>query len=549
MRRLAESLAVVREVIRQPALRRAEVAFGAAWTGECAFTVGLGVIAFGDGGAATVGLVSLLRMLPPALTSPSLTALADRMRRERLLAAVSAIHATAAAGAAGVMALGGPAVGVYALAVLGTMAFILFRPVHSALLPTLCASVPQLTSANVARGLLDAFGALLGPALAGIVLAVGDATAIFGITAALSVVAAAVLLRIRSDAHAVHTPKRSLLYETAEGMRAVAANADLRIVVALGGAQTFVRGALSVLTVVVAFELLGTGDAGVGALSASVGAGGVVGSLGVSLLVGSRHLGAWLAVALVIWGAPIALMGVVPTEPLALGMLALVGVGNALIDVPLYTLPARFAEDAVLARVFGVFESLVALTVGLGAIVAPALIGLVGIRGALAVIGLILPSLAVATWRRLTALDRRLVVRDKELAVLRGTPMLGLLPVPTIEHLASRLRKRRLPAGATVFEEGDRGDAFFAVAEGRAEVVGDGVVVRTLGPGDAFGEIALLYDLPRTATVRAGSDLTVFELGRDTFLAGVTGYRTSTEAAYAAAASHLANYRPPGLTI
>lgn len=127
--------------------------------------------------------------------------------------------------------------------------------------------------------------------------------------------------------------------------------------------------------------------------------------------------------------------------------------------------------------------------------------------------------------------------------------MLSLLPVPTIEHLASRLRRRRLEAGATVFEQGDPGDAFYVVAEGRADVVGDGMVVRTLGPGDGFGEIALLRDVPRTATVRAGTDLAVFELGRDTFLAAVTGYRASSDAAYAAATSHLANYRPPGLTV
>jgi hypothetical protein len=201
------------------------------------------------------------------------------------------------------------------------------------------------------------------------------------------------------------------------------------------------------------------------------------------------------------------------------------------------------APDAVLARVFGVFESLIALGVGLGSILAPALLALLGVRGALVATGVVLPLLAVASWRRLAALDHRLGTRDAEIAVLRGVPMLRQLPVPSIEHLARQLRRSTVPAGTVVVRQGDPGDAFYVIVDGRADVVGGGTVVRTLDAGDSFGEIALLRDVPRTATVRARSDLAVFVLGRDPFLDAVTGFRARSDVASEVVAGRLADYQ------
>ncbi len=541
----------MRDVVVQPELRRAEVAYALACTGEWTFTLGLGVFAYRDGGPGAVGLVALVRMVPSALASPFLTAFADRMRRERVLAVVSAFRAGAIGAAALLLEKGAPAAVVYVLAVVATIAFTVFRPTHSALLPSLCTTTRELTSANVVRGIVDSSGALFGPALAGLLLALSDAAAVFAAAAALSLGAAAVLVRIRCEAPSRTAPARpgTLGRDTVDGLRAVGGHPDLVLVLGLGFAQTLVRGALNVFIVVVALGLLGTGNAGVAALSAAVGAGGLVGSLGVSLLVGSRHLGAWLAIALVLWGAPIALIGVAPTDLTAFTLLAVVGLGNAIIDVPFFTLPVRLVPDAVLARVFGVFESLVALGVGLGAVLVPVLITLLDLRGALIAIGLLLPFLAALCWRRLTALDERLGVRDDEIDVLRNAPMLKLLPVPSIEHLASQLRHRTLPAGAVLFARGDPADGFYIIVEGQAEVIGDGALIRTVGPGESFGEIALMHDVPRTATIRALSNLDVFELQRDVFLDAIGGYSLSNDAAHAVVARHLANFTPAGVGI
>ena len=546
-RRVADSLSAVRQILRQPALRRAQLAFGLYWTSETSFTVALALVAFRDGGAGAVGLVALLRMLPSALVTPALTSLADRGRRERVLVAVCAVWAGSAGATVALVVRDAPVYWIYGLAVAATMAATLVRPTHSALLPSLCTTMPQLTSANVVRGMLDAAGALLGPVLAGALVAIGDVEAVFAGTAVLSFGAAVVLLRVHDQSVRAQPRRRAIFREMAAGLVVVARRRELRLVFGLGFAQTFVRGALSVYIVVLALELLDKGDPAVGLLSACVGLGGLLGSLGVSLMVGSRRLGRWLAVALVLWGTPIGLIGAVPEDVTAAVFLAVVGVGNALIDVPLFTLPARLAADEVLARAYGVFESLVALGVGLGSVTAPALISALGLRGALVATGTLLPALAVLGWRPLAALDRRLVLRDEEIAVLRKTPMLRLLPVPLIEHLASRLRRRTVPAGTDVVEQGEPGRSFYVVDQGRAQVIGDGDPVRELGPGDGFGEIALLHDVPRTATVRATTDMVLFEMDREPFVATLAGHPASSDAADAVAAGHLANFRPAGV--
>ena len=142
-------------------------------------------------------------------------------------------------------------------------------------------------------------------------------------------------------------------------------------------------------------------------------------------------------------------------------------------------------------------------------------------------------------------------MRDDEIALLRRVPMLHQLPVPSVEHLASRLRRCTVRSGAPVFVQGDPGDGFYVITAGRADVVGDGAVVRTLGAGDAFGEIALLHDLPRTATIRAGvtDDLGLLVLDRDVFLDAVCGSTVSARTAAATVANHLATFRPARLPL
>ena len=393
---------------RNPNLRRAQLSFLGAWTAEWAFTVGLGIVAYRDGGAAAVGLVGLLRMVPSAILAPLLSPLSDRGRRERVLILVSVLRGVATGAAALVVGVGGPTPIVYGLAVLSTIAATLYRPAHSALLPSLCHSGYELASANVVRGALDSAATLVGPLLAAVLLKLTGVTVVFAVAAGASFWAAALLLRLRYDAppRPAAPIEGALVRSAVEGVRAVAHNRDLALIMGLAAAQAFTRGALTVLTVVVAIDLLGTGEPGVGVLTAAVGAGAVVGSLGASLLVDTRSLGALFALGVALWGLPVMLIGVFPNEWAAWVLLAFVGVGNALVDLGGFTLLARLASDEVLARVFGVLESVVALFIGVGALAASLLVEPFGVRPALVIVGLLCPVLAAASWRRLRGMDQ-----------------------------------------------------------------------------------------------------------------------------------------------
>ncbi|NEK60322.1 MFS transporter [Geodermatophilus sabuli] len=544
--RLGRAAAAFTSNARNPDLRRAQLSFLGAWTAEWAFTVGLGIVAYRDGGATAVGLVGLLRMVPSAIVAPLLSPLADRGRRERVLILVSTVRGVATAAAAVVVGLAGPPQIVYALAVVSTVAATLFRPAHSALLPSLCRTGYELASANVVRGLLDSVATLAGPLLAAVLLQFSGVTVVFAVAAGASLWAAALLLRLRYDA----PPRPSapaevhLVEEAVDGVRAVAGNRDLALIVGLAAAQTFTRGALTVLTVVVAIDLLGTGEPGVGTLTAAIGAGAVLGSLAASLLVGTRRLGAWFAVGVTLWGLPVTLIGVLPHEAAALVLLASVGVGNALIDVGGFTLLGRMAPDDVLARVFGVLESLVALAMGLGAVVAALVVELTGVRPALVAVGLVCPLAAAASLRRLRRMDRSIGVRDRDIELLQAVTMLNVLPLPAIEQLARRLEPVAVPAGQVVFEQGDIGHRYFVIESGAADVIGDGRAVATLGRGEGFGEVALLRSIRRTATVRATSDLRLQSLGSDHFLPVVLGYTPSAREAGTVVDTMLHRYSP-----
>lgn len=543
--RLGKAGAAFTSNARNPDLRRAQLSFLGAWTAEWAFTVGLGIVAYRDGGAAAVGLVGLLRMVPSALLAPLLSPLADKGRRERVLIAVSVLRAVATGAAAAVVGLGGPTVLVYVLAALSTIAATLYRPAHSALLPSLCHSGYELASANVVRGLLDSAATLVGPLLAAVLLRVAGVTVVFAVAAAASLWAAALLLRLRYDAPPrPAAPEVGAVRAAAEGLRAVAGNRDVALIIVLAAAQAFTRGALTVLTVVVAIDLLGTGEPGVGVLTAAIGAGAVIGSLGASLLVDTRSLGSWFAVGVALWGVPVTLVGVFPQEVAAWVLLALVGVGNALIDLSGFTLLARLADDEVLARVFGVLESVVALLIGIGALVSSQLVEQAGIRPALVAIGLVCPLAAVLSLRRLRGMDRSVDVQDHDIALLQEVSMLKPLPLPALERLARGLEPVAVPAGAMVFEQGDVGDRYYVIESGRAVVVGDGRDVATLGPGEGFGEIALLRRTHRTAGVRAVDDLRLRSLRCDHFLPAVLGYTPSAREAGTTVDSMLDRFTP-----
>jgi hypothetical protein len=266
--------------------------------------------------------------------------------------------------------------------------------------------------------------------------------------------------------------------------------------------------------------------------------GGLIGALGAFTLAG-RRLAVAFGVALVFWGLPIALLAPSSFLATALILLAVVGAANSVEDVAAFTLLQRIVPDDVLTRVLGVVWGLAMGGVALGSIVAPAVVRLVGPRAALVAVGVILPVLTLLAWRRLVEIDRSAPGPVTELAVIDSVAMLTPLSLVAKEHLAMALVPVSAAAGEVVIRAGDPGDRFYIVADGELEVVGEGLHA-SARPGDHFGEIALLRDVPRTATVRAVVDSRLYALERSDFLAAVTGHSDVRTAGEAIAAERLA---------
>jgi hypothetical protein len=336
--------------------------------------------------------------------------------------------------------------------------------------------------------------------------------------------------RVRPDRSAVVRQERepsSAAAEALAGFRAVLSDRNLRVIMGLFGAQTVVAGAMGVLVVVSALRLLDLGTAGVGWLYAATGVGGIVGAGITMMLVGRKRLAGDFGIGLLLWGVPFLVMGIWPNAIVALLMLGVLGIGNTLVDVSGLTLLQRNAPDAVRSRVFGVFESMVAGTIGLGAILAPLVIAVLGIRAALIATGLFLPVLAGLLWRRLVSLDAG---DPAHLDLLRRLPIFAPLPPQALERLARSLEPVHVAAGDVLFHAGDAGDRFYVIESGELAVeLANGT--KTEGPGRGVGEIALLRDVPRTATVRAVTDADLLALDRDEFLGAVTGHAHAHAAA------------------
>jgi MFS family permease len=474
--------------------------------------------------------MALIRTIPSAVLAPFVSAAGDRFREERVMLVADVLRALIVGAMAVLVFAHGPAVLVFALAAAGPIAATAFQPAQAALLPTLARTPEELTAANVSSSTIESVAAFAGPAIGGLVLSAWGVGAALLVTVATYLWSASLIVRLRPERApeaAREEEPASRRSEALAGFRAVLAEPALRVIIGLYGAQTVVAGAMGVLVVVAALRLFDLGSGGVGWLYSACGVGGVIGAAVALTLVGRQKLASDFGLGLLLWGIPFLLMAVWTNTIVALVMLGVLGIGNTLVDVSALTLLQRNAPEAVRSRVFGVVESMVAATIGLGAIVAPLLISLFGIRVALFVTGAFLPILTGLLWRRLVALDRG---KPEHLELLRTIPIFAPLPSQTLERLARSLEPMHLGAGTTLFEAGDEGDKYYVIESGELAVeLPAGTKLE--GRGSGVGEIALLREVPRTATVRAVSDVELLALGRDEFVGAVTGHAPANAAA------------------
>jgi hypothetical protein len=448
-------------------------------------------------------------------------------------------------GATAAAVIAGTPLAAYAAAVVASTAVTTTRPAQSTLIPSVAVTPDQLTAANVAAGWLEAAGIAMAGLLTGVLISLGGVAAVFAVCAGLGVVAALLVAWLRVPALA--SPREqspgervpAVLADVAECLLLTVRRPRLRLMLALLTAEAAVVGALDLLFVILAINVLGRSQAWAGYLNLAYGVGALLAATVSAMLVGRRLGGPILVAALVLSGALAALgfgLGLAGT----VALLTVAGASRALLDVASRTLLQRSVPAQLLGRVFGVLEGLTMAGLAVGALLVPLLVYLGGSRLALLGVAAVLPLAAAAGGRELFGLDAGARVPVVEIALLRSLPLFAELPAPAIEGLAAALAPVHAPAGTVLIRQGDPGDAYYAIAAGQLDVLQDGRFLRRCGRGDGVGEIALLRTIPRTATVTAHTAATVYALSREPFLTAVCGHAATQRQADRIADARLA---------
>jgi len=527
-------------------MRRIELGYGMSITGELAGTVALVVYALGAGGAALVAAYAASRTVAGMGVALVLTGLTSRLRRDRLLRWITGARTVLLAAAALLAASHQPPAAVIAAATASSALAGTYRPLQAAALPWLVRTPAELAASNAVTAVMENSGAVIGPLLAGGLLAAAAPAAAMAVAAGALAVATALLLRLtvpdtqklagRGDVHVV----RDVTSGLAEFLRMAPPGG----VAILTFTQTLLRGALVVLIAVLAVHVLALGGSAVGWLNAAFGAGGLVGGAVAAGAVRITRLGRSFVAGMLAWGLPLAFLALSPTAALSYLALVVIGIGNAIVDVSGFTLVTRLAGPRTAGKVLGALEFVALAGLATGSILTPLLLHVFGVRGTLVLLGGGLAGLALAHAVRFRRLDRAMPAPGPEVGLLRNLPMFAPLPLAVTELLAGEIEPHQFPAGAVVMRAGEAGDQFHLIVEGSAAVSVQGAPRPSLHRGDCFGEIALLRDIPRTATVTAEQPLRTLALGREEFLTAVTGNSTSTAAAGALAAQRLSTDPP-----
>jgi MFS family permease len=530
-RTLPTSLRVVRAILQNPALRRVELAFLVFNTIEFGAWVAILLYAYSAIGPTSVGLVAVVQLLPSALIAPFTASLADRFSRQRVLVlGYLAQFVTLGATWLG-MALGvSPVLVVLAAACVATAQSIT-RPTHGALVPSLARTPEELTAANGWSGAMEGTGMLFGPLIAAAILVVATPTAVFGVATAACLVSVLLTARLPAPTTAFASPEPSDL-GLLDGLRLVARHGSTRLVVSILALRMVVVGALDVLFVLLALQVFVIGDAGAGLLNAALGFGVVIGGGLTFAFVGRQRLAPVLASAGLASGIALVAVGSGVSAVAAGSLIVVTGIGFAVCDVVGRTILQRVTPDLVLARVLGAVEGLGFAGLSLGAILAPLLVLAVGVQWAVVIVGLIMPAGIAGSWLGLLAMDRSVLVPVRALELLREAVIFAPLPLPQLEWLARQARWHTVEAGQVLIVEGDAGDAYYVLESGALAVSQGGRPIRVCDKrAEGVGEIALLRDVPRTATVVATTASVLLLISRQAFLEVVAGHPPAREVA------------------
>jgi hypothetical protein len=562
-------LSVFRAAFANPVLCRVGFAYALFATAEFGVWITLLIFAYGHGGPSASMLMVLVQLVPSIALGPFLGALADRQRPSRVLCAGYGLQAVSMGAVAVAIGVGAPAVVVFVLAPLTALSLTVTRPPQAALLPAVVRTPDELSAANVMTGWTDAAGALVGPAVAGVLLAWRGPGPAVTAMAAMTAVSTVLVVRVAGPAAAVSPGTAAGATEGDAGsgsdagslarigrsMASIGAGAGSNMLVTLRNPQIrtllslhtlyfSLIGALDILCVVLAVDYLHMGPGGPGFLNAALGGGALIAGFATAFLVGRRHLANTLTVALSIAVVALALIAVIPRVVPAILLIGAVGLAGAVFDVTGRTLLQRSAPSDAIAGSFSILEALMDSGLVVGAVVVRVAIAIGGLRAALVAPAVVSLALIAGLWRRIRSIDASAAVPQVEIQLLRRLPIFAALGAPSLEGIARNLEPVTVARGTVVIKEGERGDRYYAVADGELAISRDGEPLQTVTRGDAFGEIALIRDLPRQATVTAVTDASLYTLERDLFVQAVTGHATAASALRRIVTGHLGDAEP-----
>jgi MFS family permease len=523
-------------------LRRMQLAFAGSLIGNWAFATAVSVWAYGVGGARAVGIYFAVRLALMAVATPFVSTFADKYPRKQVMIYSDLYCAVLITAATVCLYADTPALPVFAFAILTSFGGSSFRAAQGAITPQLANTTEELTASNGTSSTLESLAIFLGPAIGAGLLALADVEVVFLLNVASFLWSVLMVsgIRVENPAEAAASARaesgdhdgpttevveevESFFAMTSAGFRAIWRDKDLLITVVQGSAQTVVAGATAVFPLVMAVEILHTGAKGVGLLDSASGLAAILGGIFAIARASKHKLGQDLVVGVFLWSFPLVLVTIWPSPVAAFAVMAFLGFANPLVDVNVFTVIQRLTPDRVLGRVFGAVETCLITTMAIGAAITPVMLHLWGLRTTMAVLGLGIGAVAVIGFPRMRGMDRRLEA-PVGLPLLQGIPMFGPLNPVVLEALARGLVRVEVPPGEVVVREGDESDRFYIIETGRVEVTaGDGHVLREEGPGEYFGEIGLLRDVRRTATITALDPTVLLALPRAEFLDAVTG--------------------------
>ncbi|HYQ79229.1 MAG TPA: MFS transporter [Solirubrobacterales bacterium] len=496
------------------------------------FAIALGVYGFEAHGVVGAGLVALVRLLPGAIASPFAGLVADRFPRRTVLLASAALMAAILAGAAIAAGLDAPTGVVFVFPALFAVASSGYAPAEAAMFPLLARTPQELSASNVNHSAMENAGFIAAAVATGLLLTATSPGTVFAVAAAVTLATVGLLAFVRRDQRPEYDEELAgTARELSRGARALIFHPALRLSSLTLILLLLFEGFADVILISMALELLHLEEGAVGFLNASWGIGALVGGAALALMLDRGHLVAAIAGGSLLLGAATMLPGFLPEEGTSYVAWFGIGIGFTFVEVAGKTLMYRLASDETMGRVISALEAGRLLAMAVGSLGAILLVEWLHPDGALIALGALMPIFVVLCWARLRAFEVGAPVAEGPYHLLRENSIFAPLPIATVERLSHDLVEVEFDAGEEVIVQGEHGDRFFLIESGQVEVFENGDFRRNEGPGESFGEIALLHDVPRTATVRTTEPTRLLALEREQFLTAVSGHRRSSQLA------------------